>query len=150
MLKRFFEILLGICSFAAGVGVAGPDGIDHECTSWLVFSDLTGNATNLLHKNRDAKPRNLMPLCSGADSPRKWIGLGDTREQPGRIYVCMGMNASGLAAVVNSGEATVEPSDPQGTMGTPAILQSCLTECDTALQAVEKEREILRTRRYSH
>lgn len=150
MLKSIIRVLVVVGAFALGVSLAA-DEYDHECTSWLVFSDLTGNGTNILHKNRDAKPRNLMPLKSKADSPRKWIGLCDGRgDNLEKIFVCMGINASGLAAVVNSGEATVEPSDPKGNMGTPAIIQNCLAECDTAGQAVEKLREILKSRRYSH
>ena len=152
MPKKHMEALSGSCRLAA-TAAADSEAYDHECTSWLIFSDLTGNGTHILHKNRDAKPRNLMPLFSRPDSPRKWIGLGDGEvggTAAGTVCVCMGMNSSGLAAVVNSGEKTVEPSDPQGTMGTPAIIQYCLAECDTAAQAVEKVREVLRSRRYSH
>ena len=36
----------------------------HECTSWMVFNDLTKNDTFLLHKNRDAGARNILPLIS--------------------------------------------------------------------------------------
>ncbi len=146
-----FRCLLKIAgALALAVNVVAAE-VEHECTSWMIFSDLTGNGTNILHKNRDAKPRNLKPLRSSADSPRRWIGLGDGKSDgSGKIYVCMGINASGLAAVVNSGEATTEPSDPHGDMGTPAIVQACLAECDTAGQAVEKLRNILKSRRYSH
>ena len=35
------------------------EGPDHECTSWMIFSDLTGNNTNILHKNRDATARSI-------------------------------------------------------------------------------------------
>ena len=152
MSKRITGALACILLLVTGSGAAEADGSEHECTSWLVFADLTGNGTNLLHKNRDAKPRDLMPLASRADSPRKWIGLGNrAADAPGDISVCMGMNSSGLAAVVNSGEATVEPTgDPQTKMGTPKIIETCLAECDTASQAVEKLREILRARRYFH
>lgn len=39
-------------------------GISHECTSWLVFSDLTKNNTNLLHKNRDSPKQNIAVLLN--------------------------------------------------------------------------------------
>ena len=29
------------------------------CTSWMVFSDFTGNGTNILHKNRDSASRKV-------------------------------------------------------------------------------------------
>ena len=151
MSKNLVKALSGACCLAAGAAGSGES--DHECTSWLIFSDLTGNATHLLHKNRDASPRNLLPLLSRPDSPRKWIGLGDGKPggtAAGTVHVCMGINSSGLAAAVNSGEITVEPSAPRGPVGTPAILRSCLEECDTASQAVEKVREFLRARRYAH
>ena len=152
MPKRIAGALVCALLFVTGAGAAEAGGLEHECTSWFVFADLTGNGTNLLHKNRDAKPRDLMPLASRADSPRKWIGLGNRApDDPGDISVCMGMNSSGLAAVVNSGEVTVEPPlGPEGKMGTPKIIETCLAECDTASQAVEKLRGILRARRYYH
>lgn len=149
MSKNLVKALSGVCCLAAAVAADAAE-FDHECTSWLIFSDLTGNGTHILHKNRDAKARNLLPLSSRPDSPRKWIGLGHRDVGGNAVFVCMGINSSGLAAVVNSGENTVEPSDPKGTMRTPLILQQCLAECDTASQAVEKVREMLRTRRYSH
>ena len=54
--------------------------LEHECTSWMVFNDLTKNNTNILHKNRDSKVRNVAVFLSSEDSPRKWISLGsDTK-----------------------------------------------------------------------
>ena len=44
--------------------------LEHECTSWMVFADLTKNNTNILHKNRDSKYRNIAAYLSPADSPR--------------------------------------------------------------------------------
>ncbi|MCQ2380309.1 MAG: C45 family peptidase [Victivallaceae bacterium] len=145
-------VLTGMVSLsAAGRPDTEDDVYSHECTSWLVFSDLTKNNTNILHKNRDAKYRNLMPITSPADSARKWIGLGDgSAEYVGKESVCMGMNVSGLAAVVNSGEPSVEHSYPGAKMGTPAILRAVLSGCDTAAQAVEKLRAVVTERKYSH
>lgn len=150
-MKKFLVCTLMATCMICGASEAESEIFSHECTSWLVFHDLTQNNTHILHKNRDAKYRNLMPVKSPASSARKWIGLGDGHaEYPGRESVCMGMNASGLAAVVNSGEASVEHSDPKAKMGTPAILRAVLSACDTAAQAVEKLQTIIRERRYSH
>lgn len=123
----------------------------HECTSWMVFRELTGNGALIMHKNRDAGARALTPLRNPDGAARKWIGLGDIDpEQPDPENVCMGLNASGLAAAVNSGERSVEPSDAAAGTGTPAIIKRCLAECDTAAQAAEKLEEIRRARQYAH
>ena len=130
---------------------AGHDDLSHECTSWMVFGDLTKNGTLLLHKNRDAGARAITPLKSPPGAPRQWIGLGDIdpkKRDPENV--CMGLNASGLAAAVNSGEKTTEPSDPDADTETPDIIKLCLARCDTAAQAVEKLEEIRRARRYAH
>ncbi len=150
-MKKFVAgVLVAACAMC-GAAETESEIYSHECTSWLVFRDLTQNNTHILHKNRDAKYRNLMPIKSPSSSARKWIGLGDGQvEYPGRESVCMGMNASGLAAVVNSGEASVEHSDPKAKMGTPAILRAVLSECDTAAQALEKLKTIIKERRYAH
>ena len=72
--------------------------LDHECTSWMVFNDLTGNNSNILHKNRDSKVKNVGVVLSPEDSARKWIALGSNGNPN------MGINISGLAGVMNSGE----------------------------------------------
>ena len=118
--------------------------LDHECTSWMIFSDFTGNNTHILHKNRDASSRNIVVLKSEPGSPRKWIGLGN----PG--HLCMGINANGLAAVMNSGEICSEPPNIKGKKGTPAILRAVLDSSDTAAQAVAKLQDILKQGDYSH
>ena len=127
------------------------DACSHECTSWMVFDDLTKNNTFIIHKNRDAGARNILPLISRPGAERKWIGLGDRDpENPGIENVCMGLNTSGLIAIVNSGEKSFEQSDPAAKTETPAILKICLDECDTAAQAVEKLEEIRAARMYAH
>ena len=118
---------------------------EHECTSWMVFSDLTKNNSNLLHKNRDAKPRNIGALLSPPESPRKWVGLGDVPN----VNLCMGMNASGLAGVMNSGEKCTVPSNPNGK-GTPAILRLILEQCDTASQALAMLEDFIARKDYYH
>ncbi len=123
---------------------AAEDELDHECTSWIIFSDLTKNNTNILHKNRDAAPRNVRVMQSAAGSPRRWIGLGNN------ISPCMGMNSSGLAAIMNSGEICADPPEAPGKKSTPAILQAILESCDTAAEAVKKLQEFHRQGDYSH
>ena len=67
------------------------------CTSWMVFSDLTKNGTNILHKNRDALSRKSCVIFSPKNSPRKWIAIGDGGQ------TAMGMTSTGLAGAMNSG-----------------------------------------------
>ena len=116
------------------------------CTSWMVFSDLTKNGTNILHKNRDATPRNVAVYLNPASSPRKWIGSGNN----GGIY--MGMNSSGLAVIMNNGEAyvNVQNSTAKNRKTTPIMIRECLEQCDTAAQAVEYFKKIIADKLYYH
>lgn len=120
------------------------DGPDHNCTSWMIFADLTGNGTNILHKNRDAHPHNVKVMRSAPDSPRKWIGMGNNK------YLFMGINAAGLAACMNSGEICIEPPDDKSKQRTPMILQFVLENCDTAQQAAKQLSEFIRQGNYYH
>ena len=124
--------------------VSTEDELDHECTSWIIFSDLTKNNTNILHKNRDSSVRNVRVMQSEKGSPRRWIGLGND-DLP-----CMGMNASGLAGAMNSGETCIDPPDAPGKKTTPALLKAILESCDTAASAVKKLQEFQRKGDYSH
>ncbi len=124
--------------------VSTEDELDHECTSWIIFSDLTKNNTNILHKNRDSSVRNVRVMQSEKGSPRRWIGLGND-DLP-----CMGMNASGLAAVMNSGEICLDPPEAPGKKSTPALLQAILESCGTAASAVKRLQEFQRKGDYSH
>ena len=146
--ERYFQAFEKVCQES---GASNDPELEHECTSWLVFSDLTKNNTNLLHKNRDAaKYRAIAVLMSPVDSPRKWIGLGGATKRMTDGGVCMGMNASGLAAVMNSGEKCTDNSkNPEG-MGTPAILKVVLSNCDTASQALETLKGIMAREEYFH
>lgn len=147
-MKKSIAFFTGMSALLAAVNMPAADSDDkelaHECTSWMIFSDFTGNDTHILHKNRDASSRNIVALKSEPDSSRKWIGLGN----PG--HLCMGMNANGLAAVMNSGEICIEPPNVIGKKGTPAILKAVLESSDTASQAAAKLQEILKDGDYSH
>lgn len=116
----------------------------NACTTWMVFSDMTGNGTNILHKNRDSKLRNVSVVLSPAGNPRKWVALGND------VYTAMGMNSSGLAGAVNSGERCIDPPAVKGRKDTTEMLKAVLDSCDTAAQAVDKIRELVNAGDYSH
>lgn len=137
-------LLFGLM-FTGGMLHAEDKELEHECTSWMIFSDLTKNNTNILHKNRDAKYRTVVAMQNYPNASRKWIGLGNDGS------LCMGINVSGLAAIVNSGEKCVDPSKDDITKkSTPGILFHVLGKCDTASQAVKALQELLRQGDYRH
>ena len=117
---------------------------DHECTSWMVFNDLTCNNTNVLHKNRDSKVRNVAVFLSPENSPRKWISLGSDAKAN------MAMNSSGLAGIMNSGEICIDYPTDDTKKSTPQIMEVIIESCDTAAQAVEKLKEIILSGDYWH
>lgn len=118
--------------------------LEHECTSWMVFSDLTGNNSNILHKNRDFKRYDISVYLSPENSRRKWIALGSDSK-------CnMGMNTSGLAGVMNSGELCINHSTDDTKKTTQEIMRVIIESCDTAAEAVEKLREIIASGDYWH
>ena len=45
------------------------------CTSWLAFSDLTKNGTNILHKKRDSTNRKIIVCMSPENAKHRWIAL---------------------------------------------------------------------------
>ena len=140
-MKNFLFFLL----FAAALTVALMPAETQCCTSWMIFSDFTGNNTNILHKNRDASPRNIRVFMSPADSPRKWISLSD------RVGgVNSGINTSGLAGIMNSGELCSEPTANKSKKRTPEMMRTILESCDTAKQAVAKLQELLAAGDYWH
>ena len=118
---------------------------EHECTSWMVFSDLFGKDAHVLHKNRDAPVRNVAVKQSAPDAHFRWIGLGNGESVP-----CMGMNVCGLAGAMNSGELCVDPPDNTTGKSTPKMLRAILENCGTAAAAVKKLRQLLRAGDYSH
>ena len=136
-----------ICNFvfAAQQLTAQIDKLEHECTSWIVFSDLTKNNTNILHKNRDAKARDIAVHLSPPSSPRKWIAQGDKGHR-----FSMAMNASGLAGIMNSGEKCINFCYDPAKKNTTVILQQIMESCDTAAQAAAELQKIVKNGEYSH
>lgn len=113
------------------------------CTSWMVFSDLTGNGTNILHKNRDSASRKVFISSSEPGAKLKWISLGSGGAN-------IGFNSSGLAGCMNSGEKCSDPPSVEGKKSTPKMLQVILAECNSAAQAVAKLRQFVKDGDYSH
>ena len=135
-----------ICSFVlATQQVIAQDGPEHECTSWIIFSDLTKNNTNILHKNRDAIARDIGVYLSPAGSTRKWISQGDSIHP-----FSMAMNASGLAGIMNSGEKCINHCYDRNKKNTAVIMQQIMESCDTAAQAAAELHKIVKNGEYSH
>ena len=122
----------------------------HECTSWLAFSDITKNNTNLLHKNRDSKVRVIMVVLSPESSKYKWVGLGGADAGMTDGWPCMGVNEAGLAAAMNSGEKCTDNSGDQPGKTTPVILKEILSNCSTIDEALERLNAIAKNNEYSH
>lgn len=137
MRKTILLIATGFVCFAA---VRPPDVLG--CTSWMVFSDLTKNGTNILHKNRDSLSKKIVVSLSPETSPRKWIALGGAG-------VNMGLNSSGLAGVMNSGERSADPPEESRRKNSPGLMRAVLESCDTAAQAAAKFKELAEAGTYS-
>ena len=116
----------------------------HACTSWMVFSDLTKNNTNILHKNRDIKWRRIGVYLSDKKSKFKWVALGNDGNTN------MGINSAGLAVVMNSGEKCSEPPNDITKKSTPALLKEFVSSCGSAAQAVEKLQQYVKAGNYYH
>ena len=140
-----FSCLLTVAVLFTAIAMRADDDkeLEHECTSWMVFNDLTGNNTNILHKNRDATRRNVSVLLSPENSPRRWIALGSNS-------VNSGINRSGLAGVMNSGEMCADHSMDPGKKSTPALLREILSNCDTAEQAAKMLEKFIKAGDYYH
>ena len=134
---------LFLCADQTSAQEKAPE-LEHECTSWMVFSDLTGNNTNILHKNRDATSRTIIMSVSAPEATRQWIALGSG------VGANMSINRSGLAGAMNSGEKCINHSTNKSGKSTPAIMQQILENCDTAAQAVEKLQEFIKADDYWH
>ena len=115
------------------------------CTSWMVFSDFTRNGTHILHKNRDSNYNKIAAFISSPASPRKWISLGNTQ-----TGVNSGVNTSGLAGAMNSGEPCIAPTTDRTKKSTPDMMRAILESCDTAKQAVAKLKSLVEAGDYWH
>ena len=113
------------------------------CTSWMVFSDLTKNGTNILHKNRDSANRKIIVCTSPENARRRWVALFGS----GTNAV---LNESGLAGTMNGGELCIDPPKLKGKKTTMKIVQVVLESCDTAEQAAAKLKELISAGDYSH
>ena len=141
-MKKF--LLPGVVFLACLSSMAYNDAeLEHECTSWMVFNDCTGNNTNILHKNRDSVSKKLIVISSPAGAKRKWIALGsgDTNS---------GINTSGLAGAMNSGEVSMDTTTDKSKKGTPALLRVILDNCDTAAQAAAMLEKLIKAGDYYH
>ena len=133
MKRSFISLILG-AAFAPAFA----------CTSWMVFNDFTKNNTHILHKNRDSKERRIATYMSPAGAKRKWVAIGTIG------LTNSGVNSSGLAGVMNSGEKTPDAPNPKDKKSTPALLLEILNSCDTAAQAVKKLDELVKSGDYYH
>ncbi len=116
----------------------------HECTSWIVRPDLTGNGTLMLHKNRDSKARYLVGMRRSVSGKNSWIGHGNY----GNIGANCGINSKALAVVMNSGDKTMENNS--NALDTVHIARIMLEECDDAASAVKLLEKIISANGYSH
>ena len=114
------------------------------CTSWMVFKDFTKNNTNILHKNRDSKEKRVASYMSAPGAKRKWVAIGTI------ALSNAGVNSSGLAGVMNSGEKTLDPPNAKNKKSTPELLRVILNSCDTAAQAVKKLESLVKAGDYYH
>ena len=136
--------MISMTLLSANAQLAEDPELEHECTSWMVFPDMAGGY-RILHKNRDAKPRDIAISRWSDSSKHKWIGLGSAGSPN------MGISEKGLAIVMNSGEATFEnePAE-EGRMGTPSIARYLLENTTTAAEAVAEFQKIIDRRGYTH
>ena len=119
------------------------DSLDHECTSWMLFPELTGGPM-ILHKNRDSGKKDIRLIKSDGDAKIKWLGLGD--ENP-----CMGFNEKGVACVMNSGETTPEFAPAtEGRLTTPEILVQILGNTKNAKEALKMLTGFIENGQYTH
>ena len=116
----------------------------HECTSWLVCSEVTASGQVLLHKNRDSSSRYLTAQRVRVPGKYSWIGNSNF----GSFGTTSGINEKALAVVMNSGPRSTGES-PMG-MGTPMIARILLEQCKTAGSAVKLLEKIVKAKAYCH
>ena len=142
-MKKFFLFFASALVFVPVFAWENEE-VEHECTSWMVFKDFTKNNTNILHKNRDSKEKRVAAYMSPAGAKRKWVAIGTIN------LTNTGVNASGLAGAMNSGEKTPDAPNAKDKKSTPALLLEILNSCDTAAQAVKKLEKLVKSGDYYH
>ncbi len=140
MMKFSAKLIASFCLAA----VIGAPLATYACTSWLVFGDLTESGSTILHKNRDSQRKRISVYFNSPKSERRWIGLGNNSS------INMGINASGLAGAMNSGEKCIEPPSKKGKKNSPMIMSAILSSCDTAAQAAERLKKFISDGDYYH
>lgn len=142
--KSFLKTLILTTATLGCMTMADDRALEHECTSWILFPNVTGGKY-ILHKNRDAPSRDVTICKWSKPDKHKWIGLGSGP------YPCMGISEKGLAIVSNSGEVTFENEPAQeGRMTLPVILKYLFENTSTAAEAVAEFQNILERRAYTH
>ena len=142
------KIIILLLSICLNLFLFADENPPHECTSWMIFSDSTESNANILHKNRDNSECLVALIKSKENSPRKWIGSATaTVSAP-----TMGINSSGLAVAVNSGEIHTDKikKSKGNAKNTIQILQYILENCDTAQEAVIALEKIIKADKYYH
>ena len=118
----------------------------HECTSWVVMPDLTGGKMVLLHKNRDSDSRrNCLRHGDAVKGKKAWIAVGDFGSG-----VNIGINSSGVAILMNSGEPTDGFKEKKSGLSTPAIAQRIMEKCSSAAESLSMLEQIVREKKYYH
>ena len=118
----------------------------HECTSWVLFPDVTGENTTIVHKSRDSQSRDVTVQMSPDGESRKWIGMGSAKGKS----LCMAFNSSGLAGVMNGGEKCTDNNTDKNAKSTPQQMYEIIRSCDTASQAVDMLKDFLAKGDYWH
>ena len=147
--KMLFTLLLGAALIPALPAAETED--NHECTSWVVMSDLTGGKTVLIHKNRDSKtPWKTNLFRVSEPGKHAWIGISNgPQKYPSSNS---GVNDCGVAIVMNNGDKNDAKSTPakEGGLSTPGMAKEALENCATAEEAVKFLHELVKAKKYSH
>ena len=148
--KMLFTLLLG-AALIPMLPAAETEDDNHECTSWVVMSDLTGGKTVLIHKNRDSKtPWKTNLFRVAAPGKHAWIGISNgPQKYPSSNG---GVNDCGVAIVMNNGDKNDAKSvtAKQGGLSTPGMAKEALENAATAEEAVKFLHELVKTKKYSH
>ena len=153
--SKKIRTLLCACLLSAAVPsmlCADEDKPTHECTSWMIFPDVTGENTTILHKSRDSQSRDVIVRKDSNADGLVWLGMGGSKAYGLRNTkgFCMAVNSAGLAGVMNGGEKCTDNSkDPKATT-TPQILEEIIQKCKTAKDAVKMLQDFLKKGDYYH